>query len=857
MTVEDLAGAVYTANGVDAETGMDIVAQNGSYDLLMDPATATIAVRNSATGYLWKTNASGDELSLSEDDAAYKEYRSQLLLTYYDGSRQPINYNSFEHAVDQHREDAPTLRYYSLQNGVRVVYTIGQSDDAFYVPKFIYKEDFDKIVSKITDEMQNAFYVAMEERGSFGMAFADYYEEHDYDFLMDYAPDVVDTIKGSCKNFKKGDVVYQLTAAKGMVQREIYRQLLMNIKDDDGSLMFDNEYMAKIYNAVGFKYEEPNHPKFNVAVDYVLTDKGLQANVDAGKIIYDRANFKLHNLQLLPFFGTVFDDVDSEILLPDGSGALIDGKQPSSDKTLALPFYGNDYSYETTKYAEGMQQASLPTFGLTRGNDAYVAYVSDGEAIGSVKCQPKTQTYPYSYVGSFFTLHPFEEQRSNGATSGTTMLQFATDPFEGKITIDYMLLGDAARTLSYVDLAKAVRDYLFAGKDKVADSSLKFYFETNGAILRKENFLGYAYNDTVALTTFDQATAIYDELNAAGIQNIVVRYNNVYSDGFANEISKIGKVDSTVGGAKGLKSFMAYVKGKGGMVYPGAELVLEKYSNSLADATWHSKYMGGTMVNYTNMNLYSEGVTNEFERLVIKSGVILEKLPSVGKKFQKLQIEGVALSTIGEQLFTDFTKDKVLYRDEVKDDMVSILKTLKETYQQKLLLDGGNAYVLPYADDLMNVALSSSNHYLAKHAIPFMQIVLHGYISYAGVSMNLSDSYQLQLLKSVEYGANLAYTLNHASAEMVKNTNYSELYSTNYAHWKEQAVADYNKAASVLNGCQNLTIAGHEEVADNVFKTVYEDGTAVFVNYTDTAYVDSATGTQVEAMDFARVGANQ
>ncbi len=856
-TIDDLAGTAYSAKGTDAETQMDIVASNDGYDLLMDRNTATIAVRNKATGYLWKTNADdNDQLSLSESEAAYKEYRSQLLLTYYDGSRKPVNYNSFEHAVDQHREDDPTLRFYSLNNGVRVVYTIGQSDDAFYVPKHIYKEDFDKILSKITPEQQQAFINAMEEQGSFGMNFADYYEEQDYDSLISYAPDAVATIKGSCKNFKPGDVIYQLSAAEGLVQREIYRYFLKDMKDDDGSLMFDNEYMKKIYDAVGVKYEEPNHPKFTIAVDYTLSAKGMRVSVETEKIIYDRSNFKLNTLQVLPFFGTVFDGTKADIFLPDGSGALVDVAAPSSDKALALPFYGNDYSFEATEYATGMQQASLPVYGITRGNDAFVAYVADGEAIGSVKCQPLTTTYPYSYVGPYFTVHPFEEQRSNGASSATTMLQFATDPYMGNIAIDYMLLGDTAKQLNYVDLAKSVRNYLFSGKTKVTDDTVRFYLETYGAVLRKENFLGYAYNDTAALTTFEQAATIYNELNAAAITNIAVRYNNVFTDGFVNKLSKIGKVNSALGGAKGLKTFTAHVKGKGGMVYANAELVMEKYSVSLADATWHAKYMGGTMVNYTDMTLYSEGVTNEFERLVVKSNVILEKLPGIGKKLQKLQLEGVSLSTIGDQLFTDFTKDKVRYRDEVKDDMVAIMKAMKETYHQKLLLDGGNAYALSYADDLMNVALSSSSHYLSKQEVPFMQIVLHGYVPYAGISMNLSDNYDLQLLKSVEYGANLAYTLNYASAEMVKNTNYSELYSTNYAHWKEKAIADYQKVAAVLNGCQNATIEDHVQLAENVFKTTYSNGAAVIVNYAAAPYVDAATGTQVEAASFARVGAN-
>lgn len=854
-TLEELnTGTQYKALSVDGETGMDVVASNNAYDMLLDQKTATIGIRDKSTGYVWKTNATPDDFTgnMYSLSAQEREYCSQLQLTYYDHRHQPVSYNSFEHAVMQNRDDDRRMYYYGLNNGLRIVYVIGQSEETFYVPTYIFKEDFDALLAAIPQEAIDKF---IAEGSDYGASSLDiYYDEYDYDFESQMSDQtILNSLKNACENFTEGKVLYKFSATSTFVTSEIYRKLLRDLKDANGNPMITNEYIKNIYEKVGYEYEEPNHPKFTIAVDFVLGADGLKVDVDTEKFIYEEA-FKLSNLQVLPCFGTVLDNHESKILLPDGSGAMVDVLNPSSDKALALPFYGNDYSYEVTDYAVGMQKAALPVYGLTRGDNAFVAYVSDGEAIGSIKCQPVTDTYAYSFAGCYFTLHPFEERRSNGASAQTTMKLFASDPYRGKITMEYMFLGDVNGGIDYVEMAQVMRNKLFSSRTKVTDDTTRFYMETYGAVLRKENFLGYAYNDTTALTTFEQAKSMYTTLNQNGITNIAVRYNNWYGDRFVNQISDIGKVESEVGGSDGMKDFMTFVAGKKGLVYPNIELIMEEYSNSLVDATWHSKYMGGTMVAHSDMNLYSEGVTSEFERLVVQSDVMLEDLPGIMDRLAKLQTTGLSLSTIGDRLFSDFTSDEVRYRDTVKDDYLAAIKMLKETSKQKLLFDGGNAYALPYADDLMNIPTGSSSHYLAEQDVPFMQIVLHGYIPYTAPSMNLSDNYQLQLLKSVEYGANIAYTLNYANAEMVKNTNYSELYSTNFDHWKNQAVADYKQVAAMLDGCQASTIQDHTMLADGVFQTTYENGVAIIVNYNDQAYTDAATGTTVEAMNFARVG---
>ncbi len=800
--------------------GMEVVSENDQFQLLLDPATATIGVYVKATKYLWKSNLDEKTASVIVNEDVKAEYMSQLLISYYNASGSEVVYDSYRYGV---LEDA--VKYYGLENGVRIVYQIGQNIDDFFMPVVLTEEWVEKLTADM-DEFDKEMFMM-------------YYEPLVYEEVSE------ELLKGfelSYKSFKPGVTLYQLSTSSKVVKAECYNTYLKQKN-------VDYDVIDQIYTAAGYSYKKPDTPRFTVAVDFTLTANGMNVNLPVDQIRYEEGSFRLYKIRVLPYFGAVTDKAAAQMIIPDGSGALIDCGHDTK-ASIALPFYGADNSLWTVETADNMQQATLPIYGITRGDNAFIAYVSDGESIGSVECHPKNAVYPFANVGGTYVVHPFETFASNGASTKVMMQKYASDPYAGNITMDYMFV--SGQKVTYVDLAKTVRNYLFTGKETVKETSLGFYLDTYGTVMRKENFLGYAYNKDIALTSIEQATQMYNTLNEKGITNISVRYNNLFNDKYVNQISNIGDLNGVVGSKKELISFMKDVASKGGTVYPNMELLLEKYSSSLSDATWHSKFIEGTMINFSESSLYSEGVTADFEHIIVKSDEIVNRYPDILEDMKEFEGNALSFSSIGKYLFSDFTEDEVKYRDAVQDDIISVLKTTKEQ-GNKIMVNMGNAYTLPYADHIIDIPLSYSALSFEKQEIPFLQIVLHGYVSYAGTSMNLSDDYEMQYLKSVEYGANLAYTLNNASSELVKNTNYSELYSTNFEHWVERATNDYKTAAAVLDGCGGSTIEDHEQLAKDVFMTTYSNGAKVIVNYSDADYTHN--GTVVAARGFARVAA--
>lgn len=824
ISLESLAtGNAYKAQAEQWREGMDKVAENGDYELLLDPKDASIAVYVKSTGYMWRSNLNEDTAMAITNDDVKDEYMSQLILSYYDSSNKEIFYNSYRHGVQEE-----TFAFYGIDNGVRVVYQIGKNIDDVLVPRIIPGEWMDKLTEGLSN--YDVFKLTTF-----------WYQRLSYDELAENDTQIK-TIKNEYKSFGPGSVFYQLDTNSKTEKQKLYEKYF---KEKIPGF----EELEEIYAAAGYSFKRPDNPRFTIAVDYSLTAGGLSAHVPVDQIRYENGSFRLHKLKVLPYFGTVVNGSNGEMIIPDGSGALVDINY-ETNASIALPFYGADNSLRTVETAQNMQQATLPIYGLTNEDNAFIARVTSGEAVGSVECHPKNSVYPYANIGCTYTVHPFETFASNGASNNVSMQKYAAEPFSGSITTEFLFAtGDG---VDYVDLAKMVRNQMFSGKETIQAKELGFYLDTYGTVMRKTNFLGYAYNKDIALTTVAQAEAMYNTLNSAGINNISVRYNNLFSDKYVNHLSDIGDVDSVVGKEKDVTAFIQNVASKGGVVYPNVEVLFEEYSTSLTNATWHSKYIEGTLIDFSTSNLFAEGVTADFRQIIVKSAEIVDQMTDILDGMKNLGSTALSFTSIGKYLFSDFTdsEEHLKYRDKVQADMVATLKAAKDS-GNKIMVEMGNAYTLAYADTVIDAPMSCSNLSFEVREVPFLQIVLHGYVSFSGTPLNLSDNYQMMYLKSIEYGADLAYTLNHATAEMIKNTNYSELYSTNFEHWKDDAIADYTAAAKVLNGCQGATIENHEQLAENVFMTTYSNNVKVVVNYSEAEFTYGDI--VIASMGFAKV----
>jgi hypothetical protein len=129
------------------------------------------------------------------------------------------------------------------------------------------------------------------------------------------------------------------------------------------------------------------------------------------------------------------------------------------------------------------------------------------------------------------------------------------------------------------------------------------------------------------------------------------------------------------------------------------------------------------------------------------------------------------------------------------------------------MVDTGNIYALEFASHVLNIPTDSSHYNATSRTIPFVGLVLHGYVNYAGTPLNYSGSPDYEILRSIENGASLYYIL------CMENTNYlkedlllSQYYGVDYNNLFEKIVAQYKVLNDAIGDLQLHAIADHKNI---------------------------------------------
>jgi len=214
-----------------------------------------------------------------------------------------------------------------------------------------------------------------------------------------------------------------------------------------------------------------------------------------------------------------------------------------------------------------------------------------------------------------------------------------------------------------------------------------------------------------------------------------------------------------------------------------------------------------------------------------------------------LNLEGISLRDLADELNGDYRKNNQI--DRTKSEKISI-KALDKIYQNGLdiMVKGGNAYAWRYATDITDLSLGNSGYKIEDEAVPFYQMVIRGLIEYTGTPYNLSTytNYRYYVLKCLEYGSNVYFVWSFEPSHKVKDTDFDYLYSIYYKEWINLATQIYQQVNEVLKQVNGQRIISHQKIEDGVFKTVYENGIYVIVNYNRTPV--TVEGVRVEAEDF-------
>lgn len=800
-------------------------AENDRLILYFDHQSGGIAVKDKASGTLFYSNPPNALQDPKASDETKQNLMSQVRVKYtVKGKEGDLEMNSYAQALKLNQ-----LNWGKLENGLRVEMTIGREEQRRLLPQQITKASFEKeIIAAMDTERKKkqiqAFYILYTQ-----------------DQL---AGDEGKALLAKYPALKKEDI-YIL---KSSVTERDKNMLEENLK----SAGYTYDKLNEEYTKLGFKGDNASFPSFKMIMDYVLKDTGLSVSLDAGAVQYDKEHFSLTGISLLNFFGAGQGSEQGYLFLPDGSGTLIDFNKDGSKKTLLTTgkVYGPDDALSQRDRGSSKQEFRVPVFGIKKGNSALFSVIEDGDAAAEISGVMGDIDHSWNTAYASFTIRNQDWFIQKGAIEQAPWILYEKNAYTGRIAMQYFFL--TGNQANYVGMAHAYQQYLVAQgalKKEASSPHVPFYLDTMGSVDMIVRKLGIPMNSQVPITTFEEAGQMLNELNAGGVENIKLRYTGWYNGGYYHTAAAKMKVEGELGGAKGLKQLAGQVKRAGAELFPDVDLMYVS-SNQWFDGfapkqdairSLFQKIGFHGMLNPANLEV-------ENSQWAVDPHNLLPYYKRFSKAYSTLGIQGMSLSTLGEGLNSNFKQKNEVNRQQSRMMSTEVLKQADADYGQ-VISDRGNAYILPYVDHILNLPEEDSSFTIADRQVPFLQIALHGYVQYAGEALNLKSDLRSALLKALEYGSGVYFKLNYGENSILKEALLTDQVNAfHYKDWKQTAIDAYKEINSVLGDVQDQAITNHEQLAEKVFRTTYENGKTIVVNYGDIAY--KAAGTEVGPMDF-------
>ena len=832
-----------------------VTSADGRYSLYVEKYTGEVAYYDNLFGQALFTNPYNiNDVSKGSSQDIKAKLMSQVIVKYLDNDKEST-YLSFEEAAEREQ-----IKVKNIKNGVRVEYSIGREETRKLVPRQIEKSRFEEQIlanlqgNEFALKKMNAFYSlkdpddpTLTDRGVKEMMATFPITQKMAVYVFDpYATDrELNLIEGyileNCPlyTYDELDKDHEMTEYEGSNTAPALFKMALEYYLEDGTLRVR-------FPVNGLRFDD---------TAYQLTSIEILPYFGCGSYEFD-------GYLLLPDgSGTIVRFEDFAAL----SGKTVTGKVYGQDyafyeisgehqESVRLPVFGivENYAVVTEEIVETLRDPYENLFGQWVTNEVirkiekfydyedkgFFAIIEEGEALASISTETGGRTCNYDNVKTTITPRQRDTYDIADAISGAGSAMWTVTSkrkYTGNYTLRFTMLNDPAYAekvnrpgsddyyeTSYMGMVNACRDYMEEKgiitrmtKDDVQED-IPLYIEAFGTATTQEKILSFPVDVHTPLTTFEDLKAMTEQLNEAGIENINYRLTGFFNGGLWSTIPYNLEVEKNVGGEEGFKDFLSYASSKGIGVYPDFDFVwADAAENTIFDGLNRRQHLVKTMnTKYANMREY-DPLYQQYMRsymLAITPAYYNHFYDTFTENYKALNPTGISVSTLGEFLNSDFDKKDPYNREDNKEYTVEILARAKEEYGS-VMTDAGNYYSLPYADHILNVPLDSSEYLNTSETIPFMGMILHGYVNFAGMAMNNAGDMNYQILKAIENGAGMYFQLSYQNTEKLKtNGDFSKYYSIDFDIWFEDLVEAYNKLNGAIADLQTKLIVDHDFV---------------------------------------------
>ena len=784
----------------------DVVLANEYLSLRFLPATAEIILTDKATGAEWRSNPADPASDRLTDVITRQLMESQFALDYADTSGIGMTLQSGLYSVEREAYE------YEIVDGVlEVRYTVGDLARSYRIPP------------AMNEDRMNYFMDLMEweERGIVETTYRLY--------------DINNLRMTDDRNQLLADYP-ELREKKLWVLRGNSPDYMKEIAEESfklaGYTMEDYVEDSLLYELKG----ESVRPAFSMTLRYILDGKSLVVNIPFDKIGY-RPAYPITQLALLPFMGAGNMEDHGYMLVPDGSGALINF---NNGKQNQLPYSINIYGWDEAMPRDAVisdNKALFPAFGIHKNGASLFCIIEEGSAYASVRADVSGRNSSWNRVYPIFDMVHYAMMDIAERNQRAVYLYEASLPAGENITLRYT----PCATPGYIGMANEYRSWLMEKypvfKTRRVTGSLPIAVEIIGAVNKTQHRLGLPLDLPLKLTSYKETEEMLKDINNFGWKNVHVKMNGWFNRSVDHTVPSKIKLINELGSTRSFKHIVDTAEKNNYMLYPEVDFIFMRDVGLFSGFNLYSdaaRYVSRKRVQRYPYSFIWFGERTQWGKLnyLARPAASFRLLNNFISKAEKLGIENIAFRNMGSRLAGDYHEKRHISREA---SMRLRQQEYDKLYQagKGILIHTGYVYSLPWATIVADMIIDDQSFGITDTSIPFLPIVIRGYIPYTGRAINLAEDYTKNLLKTVESGAGLYFSFMSEETAELQETKFRQFYANEYKKWIGDADKLYKKFNADFGHLNNQSIVNHEILAKGISVTEYEDGTRVVVNASD------------------------
>ncbi|WP_062236066.1 DUF5696 domain-containing protein [Fictibacillus sp. FJAT-27399] len=601
----------------------------------------------------------------------------------------------------------------------------------------------------------------------------------------------------------------------------------------------------------------PEGFQFRVNLHQMKTSFLIQVKVEGSQLVlkipqneWKEKDSKIANLYVYPFFGsTRLDDLPGYMMIPDGSGALIRYQKPSVsyDEPFVGRIYGQDYSVNPPGLADIRNvPVTMPVFGAVHGEgqNGFLGIVEKGQYNSEIVAYPSGLNTNFNWIAPRFIVRNAYFQPTSKNMGGYNTYQKSRILNDMQVRYNF-LEGEGA---SYTGMAKSYRSYLeqkgILKKQKVSRKDVPAHVEFLGGEMEK----GLFRKKYVEMTSFKDVKQITQKLNDYGLDNLDILLRGWGDGGLTGSNPQKFPAADQLGGPEGLKRLAKVLKNQGSSLslqldytygYDGADNFDEKTEGA-------RKITNQVLIQKVGSDPFEKEKT-DLERYYITPGKAVTLAEEDAANLKGIPSAGAALENTSSLLFSDYHKKHPTDRQSAATDYMKLADQLHERLG-KLALYNPNAFLLKHASKIYNIEMSSSQYMYATDTVPFVQMVLHGYMDYYSTPLNFAADEDETVLKMVETGAFPSFYFTKQPSHLLSGGPSKNLAASYYKDWLKDAKRIYERVKAPLSEVSGETIDQRKVVQPGLVEVTYSNGAVILVNYESKAA--EVNGHKIGARDF-------